>query len=58
MELDAALALSLHDNINMEDQNNPTNMEEDLENVSVEGLDILKLETTCKQKDYHTIPPW
>jgi len=58
MELDAALSLSLHDNIEMEDENIPTIMDEDLENVSLEGLDILKLETTCKQKEYNTIPPW
>ncbi len=58
MELDVALALSLHDNIIVEDQNTPTIMNEDPENVSLEGLDILKLETSCKQKECNTIPPW
>jgi len=48
MDLDAALALSLHDITYMEDQNNTTIMDEDPENVSLDGLDILKLETTCK----------
>jgi len=58
MELDVVLALSLHDNAYMEDQNTPTIMEEDPENVSLEGLDILKLETACKKKEYNSIPPW
>lgn len=58
MELDAALALRLHDNTIGEDQKNPTIMDEDPKNVSLEGLDILKLETTCKQKEYNSIPPW
>ena len=48
MELDASLALSMYDNTYMEDQNTPTIMEEDPENVSLEGLGILKLETACK----------
>lgn len=58
MELDAALALSLQDDIPEECQNIPTTMEEDPETVSLEGLDILKLETACKQKEYNSIPPW
>jgi len=58
MELDAALALSIHDNTIVEDQNIPTKMDEDPESVSLEGLDILKLETACKQKEYNSIPPW
>jgi len=33
-------------------------MEQDPENIILEGIDILKLETACKQKDYNTIPPW
>jgi len=33
-------------------------MDEDPENISLEGLDIFKLETACKQKEYNTIPPW
>jgi len=24
----------------------------------LDGLDILKLETACKQKEYNSIPPW
>eukprot|EP00253_Pinus_taeda_P016416 PITA_16416 len=48
MELDAALALSLQDDVPEECQNIPTTMEEDPETVSLEGLDILKLETACK----------
>jgi len=32
-------------------------MDEDPESISLEGLDILKLEITCKQKEYNTIPP-
>ena len=58
MYLDAFLALSLHDSAYMEDHDTPTIMDEDLENVSLDGLDILKLETTCKHKEYNSIPPW
>jgi len=36
----------------------PSKMDEDPKNISLEGLDIFKLETTCKQKEYNTIPPW
>jgi len=42
----------------MEDQSTPTIMDEDLENVSLDGLDILKLEIPCKKKEYNSIPPW
>ena len=26
--------------------------------VSLDGLDIFKLETACKQREYNSIPPW
>jgi len=42
----------------MEDQNMPSKMDEDPESINLEGLDILKQETACKQKEYNTIPPW
>lgn len=58
MDLDAALALSLNDSEYMEDQNIPTIMDEDPENVSLDGLDIFKLEMACKPKEYNSIPPW
>lgn len=58
MELDAALALSLQDTVAEEDQSLPTVMEEDPEKVSLDGLDIFKLETACKQKEFNSIPPW
>lgn len=58
MELDAALALSLRDLAKAEDQSSPSIMEEDPIHVSLDGLDIFKLETACKQKEYNSIPPW
>lgn len=58
MELDVALALSLQDLVDVEDQNSPSIMEEDPVHVNLDGLDILKLETACKQKEYNSIPPW
>lgn len=42
----------------MEEQSTPTIMDGDPENVSLDGLDILKLETACKKKEYNSIPPW
>lgn len=58
MDLDAALALSLQEAADEEDQISPIIMEEDPENIILEGLDIFKLETACKQKEFNTIPPW
>lgn len=58
MDLDAALALSLHEEATEDPQNIPIIMEEDQETVSIDGLDILKLEEACKQKEYNSIPPW
>lgn len=58
MDLNAALALSLNDSDYMEDKNTHTIMDEDPENVSLDGLEIFKLETACKQKEYNSIPPW
>ena len=63
MDLDVALALSLHEDAAEEDHNTPIVMEEDSEDVELEEfeiskLDISKLETTCKQKEYNSIPPW
>jgi len=57
MDLDAALALSLHEEILEDHLSTPISMEEDIENVSLDGLDIHKLEDACKQKAYTTIPP-
>jgi len=48
MDLDAALALSLQEGVMEDHPNFPINMEEDIENVSLDGLDILKLEDACK----------
>lgn len=50
MDLDAALALSLQEAADEDDQSSPIIMEEDPENIILEGLDIFKLETACKQK--------
>jgi len=57
MELDAALTLSLHNHTEEEDQNAPSIMEEDPLQFNLDGIDIFKLETTCKQKEYNSIPP-
>lgn len=53
-----ALALSIHNNTFVEDQSTPSKMDEYLESINLEGLDKLKLEAACKQKEYNTIPPW
>jgi len=63
MDLDAALAMSLHEIIAEEEHNPPTEMEEDQYNKYLEELDISKidlsiLETACKQKEYNSIAPW
>jgi len=58
MDLDAALALSLQEGHPEDFQDIPSNMEEDPETVSLDGLDILTLEAACKQKAYNAIPPW
>eukprot|EP00253_Pinus_taeda_P034473 PITA_34473 len=58
MDLEAALILSTQDNTLMEDQKIPSKMDEYPESISLEGLDILKLETAYKQKEYNTILPW
>jgi len=57
MDLDAALALSLHEETMADHLNVPINMDEDIETVSLDGLDILKLEEACKKKAYTTIHP-
>lgn len=66
MDLDAALALSLHEEALEDttlDKSAPDNMEEDRDDVALEEfniskLDISKLETACQQKDYALIPLW
>jgi len=63
MDLDAALALSLHEIAEEEEHNPPIVMEEDPDDIYLEELDISKLdlstlETACKQKEYNSIPPW
>jgi len=58
MDLDAALALGLQEATEEDDQSAPSNMEQDPENIILEGIGILKLETACKKKEYNTIPPW
>ena len=63
MDLDASLAMSLHEITEEEEHNPPTEMEEDPDNKYLEELDISKidlstLETACKQKEYNSIPPW
>jgi len=58
MEVDAALALSIQENTKAGNQSTPTKMDKNPKNISLEGLDILKLEAACKQKEYNTIPPW
>lgn len=55
MELDIALALSMQQPSKEEDQNTPIHMEEEPESVDLEGLDILKLEAACRQKEYSNI---
>jgi len=57
MEIDAALALSIHQKSNEEDQNTPIHMDEEPESVDLEGLDILRLEAACRQKEFNAIPP-
>jgi len=47
MELDAALAQSLQDLAETEDQSSWSIMEEDPVHVSLDGLDIFKLEPAC-----------
>jgi len=42
----------------VKDQSAPSKMDEDPKSITLEGLDILKLEAACKQKEYNTIPPW
>lgn len=55
MELDIALALSMQQPSKEEDQSTPIHMEEEPESVDLAGLDILKLEAACKQKEYSKI---
>jgi hypothetical protein len=57
MDLDAALALSLHAMQRMRNQSIPTHMEEDQEDVDLDGLTSSNLRTACKQKEYNSIPP-
>ena len=47
MDLDAASALTIHQNQNRADQNLPIHMEEEPESIELGDLDILGLETTC-----------
>lgn len=63
MDLDVALALSLHDQTMENALIAANDMEEDREDVDLEEfdiskLDISKLEAACKQKEYNSIPPW
>lgn len=55
MEIDASLAISNHQRSDEEEQHNPTHMEEEPESVDLGGLDILKLESACRQKDFSEI---
>ena len=57
MEIDAALALSMQHQSKEEEQNAPIHMEEEPESVDLEGLDILRLEVACRQKEFSAIPP-
>ena len=57
MESDSDLALSVHQQPRKEDQAQPTHMEEEPESIDLGDLDILGLETACRQKDFSTIPP-
>ena len=56
MELDAALALSIHQKTIEEEQNTLTHMDEETKSINLEGLDILRLETACRQKEFNKIP--
>lgn len=55
MELDAVLALSIHQKTIEEVQNTLTHMNEETESVNLEGLDILRLEIACRQKEFNKI---
>lgn len=55
MEIDASLAINNHQRSDEEEQHNPTHMEEEPESVDLGGLDILKLESACQQKDFSEI---
>lgn len=57
MEIDPSLALSIHQRSDEEEQNKPIHMEEEPESVYLGGLDILKLEAACRQKEFSDIPP-
>ena len=57
MELDVALALSIHQKTIEEEQNTPIHMDEEPKNVDLGGLDILSLEVACRQNEFSAIPP-
>lgn len=56
MEIDASLAQIITQRSDEEDWDKPSFIEEGPENEDIGGLDLLKLEAACRQKDFSEIP--